>query len=659
MSTSDDIKKMTQKFVEDKSKQNLQGLSLEGIAQTWASAKESPDFEQQKENMSKTINDEILQNKINEYLVNLNYGRFSAADFPHITEFCEEFGYKFANSEIKSKIDNLKETMETCRLNMPKEVNIKFDDKLKTEFAPIPHLEQITISGNQEQIKDLDDKKQTIGKSFSFIDENNNTIGGVEFDKENNAHILYTNKDGNVVEYKLTPDNKFFLVNDDKSETPLDTKDAKSLSTQDTRAYNLAKASQKIWKKYINKEIDKNVQKPKTTFNQSGKQKTTVNEGENEETAPTTTRFDEGTSKKKNEADFNNEADNEHGFPDNKFEWKEDDIIKVMFQDWFLAAANSATSFALNHIEYAAAGIWDTMQKSYRNRPKEEDNKEEDKPDITHQFYSGIEDISKEKTKSLKEDADNQKIIDQIKNGNIQDVIIQNDLLRNFGQQTGINVANLLNQGEPEKTVPLITSIATLYAGFTDTYARASILDGKMNIRNNFIGMDPENLYNQRRENGSKILNTILANKLKENNNKGDLKFFADTITNAYKDINKALELGKKDYNKKNYDEHDKKPHQNKILQKFNKFLHEDEAQDLHDFAQKQSDIISNRDFIVSGINTEQQELDAAEHDNNLKRQRLNKTKNFILKGLTPDKEMTSIIPTTVPFRPPYGQERE
>ena len=661
MSTSEDIKKMTQKFVEDKSKQNLQELSIEDMAQTWSEAKETPDAEQQKENMSKVITDEILQNKINEYLVNLNYGRFSPADFAGITEFCEEFGFKYANTDLKNKIDTLQETMETCRLKMPKDVNITFDDKLKEEYAPIPHLSQITISGNEEQIKDLEDKKSISGKTFSFLDENENVIGGVEFDKNNDAHILYTNNEGNAVEYRLSNDNKFYLVNEDKSETLLDTKDAKSLSTQDLRAYNLAKASQKTWKKFINKELDKNIQKPKTTFNEDGIKRTRVNEEEGEQKVPQTTRFDEGESKVKAQAELNNGTDNENGFPDNKFEWKEDDIIKVMFQDWFLAAANSATSFALNHIEYAAAGIWDTIEKSYRNRPKAEPQEQpEEKPDITHQFYTEIEDVSSRSMQEQHEACNNQEIINQIRNGgNIQDIVIQNPLLRNFAQQTGVDVEGLLRRGEPDKTVPLMTSMATLYNTTVDTYARTAILDDKMKDVHSFDNMKPDSLYEQKREEGGKIIKAALFEELKKDPKANNFNMYIDILTRISKDMNQASNVAKKDYDKKRYDEHGKDPKENKTLQKYQEYLKKDTPQTLHEFANEQSAIIRNRDFIVSGLTIEQQEIEAAEHDNNLKRQRLKQSKDFILRGLNPDKDMINITggnQISIPLRP-QGRE--
>lgn len=660
MSTSDDIRKMTQKFVEDKSIQNLQGLSLENMSQAWSEAKEAPDAAQQKENMSKNITDEILQNKINEYLVNLNYGRFSPADFSKISEFCEEFGFKYANTDLKNKIETLQETMETCRLKMPKDVDIKLDDKLKAEYAPIPHLDQISISGNESQIKDLEDKKQTIGKTFTFLDDNKNVIGGVEFDDKNDAHILCTNKDGNAVEYKLTNDNKFYMINEDKSEKLLDTKDIKSLSTQDTRAYNLAKASQKTWKKFINKELDKNIQKQKTTFNEGGIRKTQVNEGELEKNAPQATKFDEGVSKPKAESDLDNNTDNETAFPDNKFEWKEDDIIKVMFQDWFLAAANSATSFALNHIEYAAAGIWDTVQKSYKGRQKEEEEKKEQKPDLTHQFYGEVEDVANKSVKAQKDSCDNQLIIDQIKSGNnIQDVVIQNDLLRNFAQQTGVDVSGLLSRGEPEKTVPLMTSMAALYNTAVDTYARTAILDEKMRDVHSFDNTKADALYEQKIAEGGKIVKSILAEEIQKDPQKNNFNLFKDTLTKFSKDMNKAANLAEKDYNKQRYNEHGKEPKENKTLHQYQEHLGKGTPQSLHEFANEQSVIIRNRDFIVSGVNMEQQEIEAAAHDNNLKRQRLKQTKDFILKGLNPEKEMINVTggnQIVVPLRP-QGRE--
>ncbi len=660
MSTADDIRKMTQNFVENKSQSNLQNMSLEVLSQNWASAKKEPDFEQQKQNLSQSLSDEILQNKISEYMTNLEYGRFSPADFPNITEFCEEFGYKNANTDLKSKIDNLKETMETCRLNMPKELTVKFDDQLKAGF-PLPHLDQVTISGNVEQLKNLEDKKSLVGKNFTFTDDNKNLIGGVEYDDKNNAHILCTNSEGNVVEYKLSPENKLYRVNDDKTEQEINLENKEALSTQDIRAYNIAKSSQKVWKKFINKELDKNIQKPTTKFNEGGIKTTKVNEGEAEENIPAATKFDEGESKKKEEGELGNEDANRHAFPNNDFQWKEDDIIKVMFQDWFLAAANSATNFALNHIEYAAAGIWDTIQSSYRNRKSDDDTpkKEEKKPDITHQFFNGIEDISQQSITNLQTAHDNQAIVDQVKGGNVKDTVIQNDLLRDFAQQTGVDVEGLLKQGEPEKTVPLLTTMAALYAKYTDTYAKASILDEKMHDHHSFENVNPDDLYAQKRTEGGKILKRILYEGLKENPENNSLKFFQKTLEKANKDMDSAYKTSLKDYDKENYSEHGKTPKDNTVLHAYQENLNKQEPTSLYDFAREQSDIIRNRDYITQGFNMEKSELDAAEQSNFIKRQNLKRTKDFITKGLDPNKKKDMINITDgmiVPLRP-QGRE--
>ncbi len=642
MSTADDIKKMTQKFVTEKGQDYLKKMDLESLAQTWSTAKETPDFEAQSQQMAEKINDEILQNKIDEYMTSLQYGRFSPADFPKISEFCEEFGFKMANTDLKNKITSLQETMESCRLNMPNEVNIKFDDKLKADFSPLPHLEKVSINGNVEVLKDLEDKKEIKGKNFSFKDNNNNEIGGVEFDKDNIAHILCPDQDGNVVEYKLSTDNKLSRVNDDNTETALDTSILKNLSTQDIRAYNLGISAQKLWKKYINKELDKNVEKPKLTINEGGKKATKVNEGETEEETPQTTRFDEETSKKKEEADLDNDSDNNVAFPNNDFQWKEDDIIKVMFQDWFLAAANSATNFVLNHIEYAAAGIWHTLEKSYRNSKSQSTPKKEEKPDVTHQFYSEIEGISQKKMNDLKNGQNNQEIIALVKDGKAQDAIVTNDLLRDFGQQAGVDVAALLSKGNPEKTVPLLTSMAALYSSYSDNYARASILDAKMKDVHNFDNINQEDLYAQKRGEAGKILKSMLYEKISNTKNP-DFNLFIETIQEANKDMSSALEFGIKDYNKKNYNEHGKEPAENKVLNSYKEHLGKDEPTDLYNFTQQQAQIINNRNFINQGLNMSQAQLNASEHENKLKRQDFLKIKHNILGGIDKKPNMMNV----------------
>ena len=123
--------------------------------------------------------------------------------------------------------------------------------------------------------------------------------------------------------------------------------------------------------------------------------------------------------------------------------------------------------------------------------------------------------------------------------------------------------------------------------------------------------------------------------------------------------MNKAADLAEKDYNKKRYNEHGKEPKENKTLHQYQEHLSKGTPQSLHEFANEQAAIIRNRDFIVSGVNMEQQEIEAAAHDNNLKRQKLKQTKDFILKGLNPDKEMINVTggnQIVVPLRP-QGRE--
>ena len=73
MSTADDIKKMTQQFVENKTAQNMETLSLEDLALDWSASKDSPDFDAQTQKLAQSLNNETLQNKINEIQDSINY----------------------------------------------------------------------------------------------------------------------------------------------------------------------------------------------------------------------------------------------------------------------------------------------------------------------------------------------------------------------------------------------------------------------------------------------------------------------------------------------------------------------------------------------------------------------------------------------------------
>ena len=661
MSTSDKIKQMTKEFIKNKSQTNLENASLEEIASDWVATKEEAKNKGVEPKKPEALNSELLQNKISEYLSNLNYGRFSPADFAHITEFCADFEYDLKDSPLKKQIETLQETMETCRLNLPKDVDIKFDEQLQSEFSRFPHLGAVNIKGNAEQIKNLPDKKNITGKTFSFTDDNDKPLANVEFTPTEGIKISCFDQDGENIQYQLTPDNHYYRINPDNSKTEIDTSSPEKMSTQDIRAYNFGNASRKIWNKFINKELDKNIKKQPTTISDNNKQKikkTTVNEAQEGTPQTPTTRFDEKPSQQKNEGEFNNDTDNKFAPNPDELYWKEDDIIKVMFQDWFLAAANSATNFVIHQIEYAAAGAWDALKTSYTSKQSANNNKKEETKDFTQEFYGKVEKASQDNIQSIDNSAGNEAIISQLQNNTpAQEVVLSNSLLNNFAKNSGFKVEDILAQGNPEKTVPLLTSTAKLFNQFTDTYARSAILDDKMQDYHKFEGMNAEDIYAQKVKEGSQILNSILYEKIKDNPSNGSLNLYIDTLTKASKDMDKALKTGQKDYKKKNYDEHSKKPKEKKILHSYQEHLQQNEPQNLYDFAKAQEALSSTRDFVISGLKAQENELYVAKDVVDSRRKALNKTKQFVLGGLSNEpRDNTSSNQIQIPFRP-QGRE--
>ena len=668
MSASENIKKLNQKFVENKSKENIESMSLETLAENWKDLQENNEENNDAEKFNSFINEELMQNKVDAYISDLTYGRFSPADFDNVLEFCSAMGNKIQNPDLKKQMENLQEQMQTNRLNMSQDVSFNLTSSQKDKF-PIKNLDNVNISGNVSIIKDLNDRTQPAGKTFTFYDNKENSLGGVEFDKNNDAHILCTDLQGEVSEYKLTADNKFYKIDENQKEIELDINDYTKLATQDIKAFNLGKSAGLMWKKYTNKEFDKNIQKPKTTINEGEKKSpeknskdnkkktvTKINESEEEQSALPTTQFNEETSSPKAEGDLNNETDNEHGKKPDELYWKEEDIIKVMFEDWFLAFMNSATNWGIHQIEYAAAGIWDSLRKSYKGTASEASPSKEEKLDNTQQFYNDIKKVSQTKTENYEKSSNNQDIIEQIKAGKLDEVLVTNDLLRNFSQQTGVDLKPILSKCDPEKSVPLLTSVAATYVKFADAYAQSSLLDSKMNSWQNHLETKPETLYEQKTQEAGKILKHLVYEEYKKNPNASNLKTLTDTLRTAASDMDKALNFSIKDFNKQNYDEQGKKPKDNALLHQYQQSINKEEPQTLLECAKDQSAIIQNRNFITAGFNNEKLELDAAQQDNAAKRELVKKTKNYIMGGLGAEKPMMNIIQPQIPYRP-QGRE--
>ena len=573
MSGKEEIKNAIQKFME-------QRRSLAGTANAYAQQKP-----EEKETFLKSISQENIQTQLDTFFVDLNMGRYDISDFSKIEEFCGAYDSMFANDSIRKQIANLKEQMNDKRLLRSKEIELKTTPELRADLHQSDKLSNVVISFDHQKIKN---GHSIAGKTFTFLDSNGDALNMVEFDENGNGYIHQLGQDGKEVEYVLTRDSKFYQMKDGKPHELALKQDV--LSPQDKRAVNSIFASRNLWKAYTQGKLDHLVQKEtklqtlkvneaakaKSTKVNEGQGATTVNEGAPDE--PVATSVNEGKSNKKDISDFGNDTTNKHAPGHNEFKWQEMDIIDAMFKEWFLAAANAATSWVLDQTEYLLTGIVSEISRGY-DASKAEGAKRQNDPDETQKFADSLQRVSNQKMEAIATKTKNKKIIKDIKEGKLDTVIAENPLLKDFAELSGVNIGQLLTSGEPEKTVPLMTNLALSYLKTVDDYARASLLDEKLHDKNAHNGKDVKTLYEERRQQAAQIIQKKLAQEAKRDPEAShQFDFYQTTISQMSKHMEKALKLSKKEFNAGHYDEKDVRTKNNLILIEYKGLLSSQET---------------------------------------------------------------------------------
>lgn len=722
MSIAEDIKNLVANFKDEKVQKNLSEMSLDEIAIVWSdihAAHDAPaenkeaqekDFKERNDTLHKIVTPEKLQAQINEYMEELANGNYSPADFTRISEFCTSFSDEFKNDAIKNTLNEMKKRLEEKRLEVEQPLSI-INDKLP-EKINIQDLDSIIIEGDKEKISALEDKTQANGKTVSFKGSEDKDLGKVSFDELGGADITFVNENNEPQHYQISADGKLtYLPEGQKPQTW--TRDEikgnqQGLPKEAKQALQLAGAAKKVWNGYQKGELDNSVEKSiivkeggNSTRIDQGKETpkdkgpTKVDEGHEEEDPLAPTKINEDqTPQKGGEASVDSGTKNEKPTPEDEIYWKEDDIIKAMFEEWFLKAANAVTNWVVHQIEYAAAGIWNEFEAALNQRKKQLKEKEEEdnKPNKTKDVYGKTLKASEKqmiplanasKKKAQKE------IIEAVKTGNVNEAIANNKLLKSF--EIYADPKKLLVHGTPETTVPFVMGMATMASKFSDDYAQASILNAQMNNPDAFKGQDISQVYADKVNEAQQILMRQMLVYQKQHPNEEPAKAMYTTIELCTKDMKKAKEIAIEDFNKDHYIENGRNPNKNEILEYYEQIAairrkvnenqnedasrshpkdehrhegdeppapqpkdehgHEgeetpspqpkdehrhdnDEPTSLPEEANRQVDIDSKIEYIKSGLQMENADLEGREQDVIRRQQNLQKTKDIVLGGL-------------------------
>lgn len=705
MSIAEDIRNLTANFKDKKIKDALSEMSLDEVALVWSdihAAHDAPaenkeaqekDFKEKNDILHETVTPEKLQTQMNEYMEGLANGSYSPADFAKISEFCTSFSNEFQNDAIKNTLNEMKKRIEEKRLEVENPLTI-VDEKL-AENLNIQDLDSIIIEGDKEKISTLEDKTQANGKTVSFKGPEDKDLGKVSFDELGVADITFVNANNEQQHFQISPEGDVTYFPEGKEPH---TWRAEELSQnrqeqlpETKHALQLASSAKKAWKQYSSGELDNSVEKNITVkegnnstrvneVKETPKEKgvTQVDEGHEEEDPLAPTKINEDqTPKKGGEASIDSGTKNEKPTPEDELYWKEDDIIKAMFEEWFLKAANAVTNWIVHQIEYAAAGIWKEFEAALNARriQLEDEKKNGDKINKTKDVYSKVCKSSEQQMTPLA-NASNKKTeketIDAVKAGNVNEVIANNKLLKSLENYTDPKA--LLAQGTPETTVPFVMGMATMTAKFSDDYAQASILNAQMNNPDAFKGQDISQVYAKKLNEAQLILKHQMLAYREEHPNEDPAKAMFASIEHCTEDMKKAKEIAINDYNNDHYVENGKNPHKNEILEQYEALLqqqgephnhenagdersgeersgeersgdehsgeersgerHSETPASMSEEAQRQSDIDSKIGYIREGLQMESADLEGREKEVIRRQQNLQKTKDFILGGL-------------------------
>lgn len=422
---------------------------------------------------------------------------------------------------------------------------------------------------------------------------------------------------------------------------------------------------------------------------------TKVDEGHEEEDPLAPTKINEDqTPQKGGEASVDSGTKNEKPTPEDELYWEEKDIIEAMFKEWFLKAANAVTNWVVHQIEYAAAGIWNEFEAALNQRKSQLKEKEEEdkKNNKTKDVYGKVRKASEKQMTPLanasKKKAQKE-TIEAVKAGNIDEAIANNKLLKSL--EIYVDPKALLTQGAPETTVPFAMGIGTMAAKFSDDYAQASILNAQMNNPDAFKGKDINQVYADKVNEAQQILMRQMLVYQKQHPNEDPAKAMYTTIELCTKDMKKAKEIAIEDFNKDHYIENGRNPNKNEILECYEQIAaiqrevnenqnedasrshpkdehrhegdeppapqpkdehgHEgeetpspqpkdehrhgnDEPTSLPEEANRQVDIDSKIEYIKSGLQMENADLEGREQDVIRRQQNLQNTKDIVLGGL-------------------------
>lgn len=599
MSISDDIRNLTAKFHEEQTQKVLQGMDMESLSEVWHNMNQDlqtdqasggnndqklNDYKERKEGVKAAITPEILQQKMDEYLVSLSSGSFTPADFSNILEFTNGYSMDGISDEMKNRLDNLKEKIADKRITLDKEINL---DPSKIEAASIAleskDVEGINIEANAGIVSSLADKKLKNGKTITFKGKDGQDSAGVEFDASGHADILIPDKDGNATHYQMFNDGSFGLVDGDKTRII----EKENMSEQDLAAFNYAKDAEKVWEQFSDGKLDTAIEKEATVINEGPEEikvnegaenSTKINEGKNQKKDPLSTKINQGQEEGEGtEADVTGDTSKDKTEKEDEVYWKEGDIIDTMFKEWFLAAANSATNWVVHQIEYAASGVWDEFEKSYRQRKaeREKELKEAEKSPKTTKVYNDVYDIYDKNMKDAKDNTSKDKIAAQLKNGDINLLIGSNAYMQKLYKSSPqflnemLSPEKLKNPQYAENCAATLSGFITQAEAFSNKYAATSILDAQMKDKDAFKDKDIAKVYEEQKQIGMQILLRDMQRNKEANKDKN----LADTMIESLKKMEEAEALAVKDYKNRNFNEALGTPHKNKILIELNTLI--------------------------------------------------------------------------------------
>lgn len=547
MSIAEQIRSMNAKFVEDKTAETLKGMTLEQLAQEWNSIErdlqkeythedkernvevlDRRNYEKNKKEtmgkLSEVITPEILQSKLDEYIVSLSTGQFEAGDFHGIASLIDSYADTTDKEGLKQRIADIKNKISDKRLNITKPINL-----INSNY-PL-NYETINIEADQSIMADLTDKKSPNGKTVTFRNQQGEDVAGIQFNKDGGADILLSDKDGNAAQYRLSNDGRLGRVHDNKT-TYID---AEMMTEQDKKAMKMAEEAEKVWINFAEGKMDSKIEKEQlktdegVNVNEGADKGITVNEGTekdvtvNQDKKETSkvhefnplvnmrdpTKVNEGEKPEKiekREAEVGGDDLNPHAKKEDEEYWKEGDIIDTMFK-WLVSGANSATNFCVHQIEYFAGAVWHQFEKDVINAKAAEPKQ----ANSTQKLYKESNDIFNRHTKEAKKNSDKKRIAELLKEGKTDTILAENPAFAALYEKSPslqkVLTPEFLNSEEGKKNAPaIISSTITMVEDFTNRYAKESILDEKFNNKSAFNDENLEEAFAEKKKQGIDIL---------------------------------------------------------------------------------------------------------------------------------------------------------